>query len=213
MSHDGEHDKPRRKPKQTRSVETRNSLLEAAATLFAELGYEQATTHLIASRAGVSVGALYRYFEDKQAILIELYGQEVSDLRRRLLKEFSIVDLVGKDVRQLVNKTVALAFKVYGELPDLHRVLVEQSRKIPELAELRRTQEAEIHRAILQILTAFPGVRLPDVEVGAYLIRLFIESLIDDNMFYRRDEVEFDDDRIIEAASDFIIRYVMGRIE
>ena len=203
----------RHQPKQSRSVETWNSILEAAAILLADKGYEQTTTHQIASQAGVSVGALYRYFSDKQAILEELYKQEILGLRNRLLEEFSLADLVGQDVRQLVRKTMALAFRIYSERPGLRRVLGEQSRKLPVLAELRRNQEAEVHRAVQQILSTAPGVRLPDPEISAYVVSLFIESLIDDHVLHGRGGARFEDGRVIEAATDFIMRYVLVRSE
>lgn len=203
----------RHQPKQSRSVETFNSILDAAAALMEERGYEQVTTHQIAERAGVSVGALYRYFEDKQAILKELYGREVSGLRKRVLEEVSIADIVGQDIPMLVRKTMTLTFKIFSERPGLRRVLSEQARKIPELVELRRSQEEEVHRAVRQILSAAPGVRLPDVEVGAYLVSLFMESLIDDYLLYRRGHSDFSEERIIEAASDFIMRYALGRVD
>lgn len=201
---------PRRQPKQNRSVETFNAILEAAGKLFAEQGYEETTTHQIAASAGVSVGALYRYFDGKQAILKEVYTREISGLRRRILEGFSIADIIGQDVKGLVRKTMALAFRVYGERPGLRRVLTEQSRKIPELGDLRRAQEAEVHRAVQQILSSAPGVRVPDREVGSYLVSLFMESLIDDYLLYRRQQTDFGDERVIEAASDFIMSYLLG---
>lgn len=202
----------RHQPKQTRSQETWNQILQAAAESFAAKGYEQTTTHQIASGAGVSVGALYRYFADKQSILIELYRQEITQLRRRVLEEFSLADLVGQDFRRLVRKTISTAFKIYSERPGLRRVLGAQSRKIPELAELRRNQEAEIHRAVQQILSTVPAVALPDPEVSAYLLRLFLESLIDDHILYGRGQQlgGADDDRVIDAATDFVMRYALG---
>ncbi len=200
----------RHQPKQSRSIETKRTILEAAAALFAEQGYEQTTTHQVAKAAHVSVGALYRYFADKQAIVEELYLQEVSALRTRLLREFSVVELVGQDFQQLVRKTMALTFKVYASRPGLRRVLSEQSRKVPQLVTLRRRQEAEIHKAVLQILSAAPGVHLPDREVGAYMIRLFLESLIEDHVLYQRGE--FEEERLINAATDFILRYILGQV-
>lgn len=44
-------------------------LLAAADALFAEVGYDQATTNAIAARAGTSIGSLYQFFGDKRAIL------------------------------------------------------------------------------------------------------------------------------------------------
>jgi AcrR family transcriptional regulator len=204
---------PRRQPKQNRSVETFNAILEAAGKLFSEHGYEETTTHQIAAAAGVSVGALYRYFDGKQAILKEVYTREISGLRRRILEGFSIADIIGQDVKGLVRKTMALALRVYGERPGLRRVLTEQSRKIAELGDLRRAQEAEVHRAVLQILASAPGVSVPDREVAAYLVSLFMESLIDDYILYRRERTDFGDERVIEAASDFIMSYILGNRE
>lgn len=203
---------PRCQPQQSRSQETYGSIIEAAAQLFAERGYEQTTTHQIAAAAGVSVGALYRYFDGKQAILRELYEQEMSGLRARALEEFSIADLVSKDLGQLLRKTLELAFRIYGERPGLRRVLAEQSRKIPDLARLRRSQEAGVHHAVRQILEAAPGVTLADVELGAYLVSLFLESLMDDLLLYRRDEPPFDDGRVIDGASELVLRFVLGRL-
>ncbi len=200
----------RRQPKQSRSVETFKAILEAAARLFETRGYEPTTTHQIAAEAGVSVGALYRYFDDKEAILKELFVRESSRLRTRILEGFSLTDLVGQDLKQLVRKTMALVFSVYAERPALRRVLAEQSRKIPELELQRRAQEREVHGAVQQILSAAPGVELADKEIGAYLVSLFMESLIDDYVLYRKEHSTFGEERIIEAASDFLLTYILA---
>jgi AcrR family transcriptional regulator len=44
-------------------------MLDAAAALLDEVGYEATTTSLIATRAGVSVGSLYQFFPDRRAVL------------------------------------------------------------------------------------------------------------------------------------------------
>jgi len=51
-----------------RGAATRDSLLQAATELVAEVGYHQATTRLIAERAGVAEGSIYRHFPDKRAL-------------------------------------------------------------------------------------------------------------------------------------------------
>ncbi len=59
----------RRQPVQERAQHRIARILEAADALFAEVGYEQATTNAIAARAGASIGSLYQFFRDKQALL------------------------------------------------------------------------------------------------------------------------------------------------
>ncbi len=209
---DSDDGKLRCRPKQTRSVETCNALMEAAAKVFSEQGYDATTTHDIARAAGVSVGALYRYFADKQALIVALYRSEISDLQNRVVREFSILDLVGRDMHDIVRKTLALVFGVYAERPGLRRVLSEQSRRIPELAALRRDQERALDQTVGQILRSVQGVRLPDIEVGAYLVRLFFTSLIDDYVLYPPPDAAIGRERVLDAAADFILRYALGQM-
>ena len=58
----------RRQPQQKRSQKRVEQILDAAALVFDEVGFEAATTHAIASRANTAVGSLYQFFPDKLAI-------------------------------------------------------------------------------------------------------------------------------------------------
>jgi AcrR family transcriptional regulator len=64
--------KPRKAPLQTRSRATVDVILEAAARVLAERGYAGTNTNLIAAVAGVSVGSIYQYFPNKDAIVVAL---------------------------------------------------------------------------------------------------------------------------------------------
>jgi AcrR family transcriptional regulator len=91
-----ETDRP--KPQQQRSSQRVSEYLEIAANLFAEAGYEAATMTAIAERAGSSIGGLYRYFPDKQAIAVALRKRYADDLDAlwtsvlEELKQLSIAD-------------------------------------------------------------------------------------------------------------------------
>jgi AcrR family transcriptional regulator len=59
-------------PIQDRAIATRQRILDAAQTVAVAKGAFRATTADVASAAGVSIGTVYRYFEDMPAILHEL---------------------------------------------------------------------------------------------------------------------------------------------
>ncbi len=59
----------RRTPRQARATETVGTILEAAAQVLEAGGLAAFTTNAVAERAGVSIGTLYQYFADKDAIL------------------------------------------------------------------------------------------------------------------------------------------------
>jgi AcrR family transcriptional regulator len=62
------HLAPRRIPVQSRSRKRVERVLDAAAQIFADAGYDAATTEAIAARAGVSIGSLYQFFPNKQSL-------------------------------------------------------------------------------------------------------------------------------------------------
>src|SRR5580692_3021593 len=77
-------------PQQERSERRLAAFLDAAAELFAELGYDATTMTAIAERSGSSIGALYNYFPDKQAIaltLLNAYAQELEAHWKPLMEQ------------------------------------------------------------------------------------------------------------------------------
>lgn len=73
----------RRSPKQARSRATWAAIVEAAAQILERGGSDALTTNDVAERAGVSIGTLYQYFPDKQAILIAAARRELTPLPAR----------------------------------------------------------------------------------------------------------------------------------
>jgi AcrR family transcriptional regulator len=82
----------RKRPKQARSTDLVQAILEAAAQVLAEEGAPRFTTARVAEKAGVSIGSLYQYFPNKAAILFRLQSDEwrrTSDLLRVILEDAS----------------------------------------------------------------------------------------------------------------------------
>jgi AcrR family transcriptional regulator len=69
-------DVKRRIPRQARASETVALVLEAASQILEQGGLAAFTTNAVAERAGVSIGTLYQYFADKNAVLLALAQQE-----------------------------------------------------------------------------------------------------------------------------------------
>lgn len=67
--------KPRKQPKQARSKATVEAILGATAQLLERFGYARTTTNAIAERAGVSIGSLYEYFPNKDAVVAAVMEQ------------------------------------------------------------------------------------------------------------------------------------------
>jgi AcrR family transcriptional regulator len=76
----------RRKPSQARSRASVDALIEATGLVLAKRGYEKTTTKRIADRAGLSIGSLYQYFPDKQALMQRFFESRIRDDADRLRK-------------------------------------------------------------------------------------------------------------------------------
>ncbi len=96
-------------------------ILAAADQEIGEVGLKRATTTSISRRAGVSVGALYRFFSDKEALaaaLAERYLTEVSGEYARVLGEMHDAN----DVRTAVLALVDVAAQAHLKNPGYYRL-------------------------------------------------------------------------------------------
>ena len=71
--------KLRNEPVQARSTARLTRLLDAAAEVIDEIGFERLTTAMVAERAGASIGTVYRYFPDRIAVLQSLSVRATAD--------------------------------------------------------------------------------------------------------------------------------------
>lgn len=97
--------KPRREPRQERSQRRVATIIDAAGNLLEEVGYMALTTNAIAAKAGTSIGSLYQFFPNKEAVVAELvkrFRRQLSDLFQNTLS----VDMARKSVTHLVDVMV-----------------------------------------------------------------------------------------------------------
>jgi AcrR family transcriptional regulator len=125
---------PRKLPRQRRSAETVDRILAAAARIFDELGYSGTTTNHVAEGAGVSIGSLYQYFPNKDALLVALAERHVDDLAEQFGARLGALreerpPLAGT-VRSLLDLTVEM-----NDTSRLHAILFSDCPRTPALVE------------------------------------------------------------------------------
>ena len=77
----------RNEPVQARSAARLSALLDAAAAIVDEIGYERLTTAMVAERAGASIGTVYRYFPDRIAVLQALSARNLERVLDKTINE------------------------------------------------------------------------------------------------------------------------------
>lgn len=208
---------PRKEPKQQRSLETRRRILDAAARVFAEHGYGAGTTNRIAAAAGLSIGSLYQYFPNKDAILLALVNEHVDRgivaLADRLggagapRLGVGADDVVAEPLDELLHQLVRATIDLHRDEPELHRVLFEEGLRPPELLNRLHALETWLVVATDQLLTAHPEVRVADTALAARLVVGTVESLVH-RQVASRDPVPLD--RFEDEVVALLSRYLRG---
>jgi len=120
---------PRRRPLQTRSRATVEAIVEAAARVFERHGYGAGTTNRIAERAGVSIGSVYQYFADKDAIVTAVTLRHIADgaeMLGPLLAGLAQDDEVA-DPEAALREVLRAMVGLHRDQPRLHRLLFEET--------------------------------------------------------------------------------------
>ena len=111
-----------REPRQERSIEKKNRIIDAGYQLFSEVGYYGTNTAEIAKRAGVSTGIVYGYFQDKRDILISVLQIYIGKVFEPILKLF---DKLSAPVNycSLMPNIIDLIIKTHKKHAKMHEVL------------------------------------------------------------------------------------------
>ncbi|TDE89936.1 TetR/AcrR family transcriptional regulator [Occultella glacieicola] len=126
-------------PRTARGTRTRAKILEAAETVFSELGYAEASIVKITEAAGVGQGTFYLYFETKKHVFDEL----VEDLNRRV-RHAMTEGARGATTRMEAERAGFAAFFAFtAEHPALYRVIREAEFVSPEALRLHYTRIVE----------------------------------------------------------------------
>ena len=125
-----------RKPLQARSKATVDTIIEAAAQILARQGWQGLNTNRIAAVAGVSIGSVYEYFANKEAVLDAIIDQHLTE-GEQLLGNASIKAEISIQPKGLIKLIVQSYIALHQQNPRLHRVL---SAEVP----LRRQHRERI---------------------------------------------------------------------
>lgn len=172
----------RRKPRQRRSERTYSHILETAAVLLGEVGFENLTTNLICERAGVTPPALYRYFANKYAIL-EALGCRLMEIQDAALLNW-LSDFDPSDSENQIAGMLRRQIEVTRASPGALWTM-RSLRSSPPMNEIRKASHRKMASEIVagfrsaglaaQSADIEPSVRVA-VETGYAMIELAIEG-------------------------------------
>lgn len=196
---------PRKKPTQRRSAETVSVILEAAARILEQRGFEGFNTNAIAERAGVSIGSLYQYFPNKNALLSGLIEREMAPLlavREKLAEIRSCKDAIRSYIRASMEHQMGR--------PKLARLIDEAEGR--EAFQHQVSGSTSRLREIMQNILELPDApTLPERHIAAMDVLTVIRSLVD-AAGQREEDDSPDLMRRVEGAVWGYLRALQGRV-
>lgn len=156
----------RRQAKQDRAQASVDAVLEAAAQVLLRAGYAAATTNRIAEVAGVSIGTLYQYFADKDAVFDALIQRELEAAGR-------VLDAALIDPDQALEVSLRQLFDGLRTLQPRGPELFRQLEHVPNALFRRRIAERN-ERAVAfarRLLEAHRNeLRVDDLDLAAFVL-------------------------------------------
>jgi AcrR family transcriptional regulator len=198
----------RKAPLQERSKVMVDAILEAAAQVFADLGYARATTNKIAERAGVSVGSLYQYFPNKDSLIASLHQihhARVNEVVNNALKRFGDHSVsLEKGLRRFLDEL----YEVHEADPILTKALSREVMREAEVDDKSHADEDEAPRIdqLATLLFNRPDVRDGDPAVISAIMGQAISHL---TRWLQHDAPpDLDQDVLREETVQLLLRYL-----
>lgn len=194
----------RNEPVQARSTARLVSLLDAAASVIDEVGYERLTTALVAERAGASIGTVYRYFPDRIAVLQGLsarfVGVSVDKIRTTMLDE------ANDNWWQAVSTVIDDLVDTFRTVPGF------RSLRFGDVLDLRPAVPADSGvRTVAKVITTSLSDRFGLAHGEELEFRITVTLDIADALLNRAFETDADgDQRYIDEARALVRNYLTG---
>src|SRR6266702_3499167 len=154
------------RPLSRRGLDTRRRLLDAAESVFGDVGYHDASVVKVAEAAGVAAGTFYLYFDSKKAIFDEL----VRDLNRRV--RHAMKEASAKGTSRLESEQLGFDayFRFTSDHPALYRIIRQAEFVSPEMLRYHYDRLSEGYIEGLKAASESGEIRELDAEVATFAL-------------------------------------------
>jgi AcrR family transcriptional regulator len=190
-----------------RAQATRDEIIEAARRVFRRVGLQGATMREIASEADYAVGALYRYFPSKTALV----NGAADEVALRALRAFERPPAEGEPFDTYLRDRLIEHFEIFLE----DRMLIEAfARMRPEEGDGEVGVSPEVSRSfmgayrnVIELGIARGALHVADVRVAAFALQGAFRS----GFFLYCDSAEPDRPAVAQGFLDFVFKGMGGQ--
>lgn len=196
---------PRKKPRQDRSRLTVDAILDATARILVSEGYDWASTNRVAERAGVSIGSLYQYFPNKEALVGELVDRFSRQITTMVVERFA--DLADQPPEVVAPALVRAMVDLKRADPRLAQVLREQIPRVGRMQRYERELETVVTATAAYLARWRDRIRHDDLATAAFVVVHSVDAVTHAGVTGRP---PLPDDVVIEHATSLVLSYLLG---
>jgi AcrR family transcriptional regulator len=195
----------RKRPRQARSTQLVDDILEAAIRVLVREGGARFTTVRVADEAGVSVGSLYQYFPSKAALLFRLQADEWTDTWDLVS---GILSDRGQPPMDRLERAVVTFFRSELEESALRVALDETGVSLADVPEKRALLATATTTVLAFLEEALPGAPASSRAFAADLVMTSMAAVAE--KVTEREPSRREVDRWARATTEMFVAYLNG---
>lgn len=195
----------RKRPQQQRSRQMVAALVDATAACIARHGLDGTTTPLIAEIAGVSVGSLYQYFEDKEDLIEALVEKLATDVTTALNRGVRVG--AGMSLEQLATSAIRVALVFLHSDRGLYLELVRNWHRLPT----HRVADV-LQQYFLEVLRVYFSKHHRELQVADLHVKTFIivnSTIFTVVRYLSGDYLLMSEDDIVNGLTEMVTGYLL----
>jgi len=193
-------------PVQKRSIETRNKIVITARELFAENGFEETNTNMIARAAGISVGSIYSHFKDKWEIFLIILEEHKEEILNYGKKNLDRILEQNQDVETAIKWIIPGLYqinKLNGRLNHELERFIQVDARAAAVHEKWETQEDQL---LLRFLNHYSErLKISDPESAATILNLQLRSIF---YYFFNNKENVDEKALISQFVEMMCNYI-----
>lgn len=197
---------PRKEPKQERSRQTYQVILQGASKIIRKFGVQKFSTNKVAEESGVSIGSLYQYFPSKEAVIAALIDQTFEYEYGRLKERLG--DISPKlGAREVITQIFSHYYKVESEDLSFRKVMIGAVSIVD-----KNVEALKFHRTMAELIIDFMSEHYGVTKTGKdyettlfivqYMLRATALSSVDENI----DQIDVD--QLVEELTETLMNFI-----
>ena len=179
-----------RMPKQKRSIEKRNRIIEKGFELICKNGYYNTTTNDIAKYAGVSTGIIYQYFNDKKEIFIEGIKNYSDSIMFPILDHLKETDIKIEKLDIILENMINTFIKKHTLSKNAHEEMIALSHLDDDISKIFKDKEIKTTNIIVDTLKN-NNINADNLVEKVHIIIGIVENYCHEVVYHKHQTIDY----------------------